>query len=248
MKLASLAMLIHQLMILAPAGLFAVSDWGNQIAHRQSGGQSIGFSEILYEFTSSSANNGSDLPGLQNVYGFNDPKANPSPHRRGRTKAVQWDIATGLVMLISRFVPIIAPIALAGCLSIKRLTPFTVGTLRTDTITFGFVLLGTILLVGGMLLFLPAAVLLTAQSPSTSGRKSRLEIEELNINHKGTNKPRRHEEKKTNAKAETLFTSPKPITLFFSSFAFTLFARETLPNYKKSRKKKARCKGRRITN
>ena len=61
-------------------------------------------------------------------------------------------------MLIGRFVPIIAPIALAGCLAVKKPTPFTAGTLRTDTLTFAFVLLGTIMLVGA-LLFLPAAVL-----------------------------------------------------------------------------------------
>ena len=69
-----------------------------------------------------------------------------------------WDIATGLVMLLSRFIPIIAPIAIAGSLAGKKPTPYTVGTLRTDTVTFGFVLLGTVLLVGA-LLFLPAAVL-----------------------------------------------------------------------------------------
>ena len=61
-------------------------------------------------------------------------------------------------MLFSRFMPIIAPLALAASLAAKKPTPFTVGTLRTDTFTFGFVLLGTILLVGA-LLFLPAAVL-----------------------------------------------------------------------------------------
>ena len=61
-------------------------------------------------------------------------------------------------MLIGRFMPIIAPIALAASLAAKKPTPFTAGTLRTDTVTFGFVLLGTILLVGA-LLFLPAAVL-----------------------------------------------------------------------------------------
>jgi K+-transporting ATPase ATPase A chain len=54
--------------------------------------------------------------------------------------------------------PIIAPVALAGGLAAKKMTPFTAGTMRTDTLTFAFVLLGTILLVGA-LLFLPAAVL-----------------------------------------------------------------------------------------
>jgi potassium-transporting ATPase potassium-binding subunit len=61
-------------------------------------------------------------------------------------------------MLLSRFIPIVAPLALAGGLAAKKPTPFTAGTLRTDTITFGFVLLGTVILIGA-LLFLPAAVL-----------------------------------------------------------------------------------------
>ena len=70
-------------------------------------------------------------------------------------------------MLISRFVPIIAPIAFAGSLAAKKPTPITVGTLRTDSITFGFVLLGTILLVGA-LLFLPVAA--SGRSRSTLDR------------------------------------------------------------------------------
>jgi potassium-transporting ATPase potassium-binding subunit len=61
-------------------------------------------------------------------------------------------------MLFGRFIPIIAPLALAASLAAKKPTPFTAGTLRTDTLTFGFVILGTILLVGA-LLFMPAAVL-----------------------------------------------------------------------------------------
>jgi potassium-transporting ATPase potassium-binding subunit len=152
MKLASLALLAHPLLILIPTGLFVASDWGmkseaNPAAH--------GFSECLYEFTSASANNGSGMAGLGNVYGFNKASDNPSPPA---PYAVEWDIICGLVMLFGRFIPIIAPVAIAGSLASKRPTPYTVGTLRTDTITFGFVLLGTILLVGA-LLFLPAAVL-----------------------------------------------------------------------------------------
>jgi K+-transporting ATPase ATPase A chain len=61
-------------------------------------------------------------------------------------------------MIISRFIPIIAPLAIAGSLAAKKPTPITVGTMRTDSVTFGCVLLGTIVLVGA-LLFLPAAVL-----------------------------------------------------------------------------------------
>ena len=82
-------------------------------------------------------------------------------HQRSPEKdifASYWDIACGLVMLISRYVPIIAPIALAASLAAKKPTPFTAGTLRTDTVTFGLLLMGTVLLLGA-LTFLPAAVL-----------------------------------------------------------------------------------------
>jgi K+-transporting ATPase ATPase A chain len=152
MKLAALALLIHPLMILAPTGLFAATDWGIKA---ESNPGAHGFSQILYQFTSSSANNGSGFEGLGDTWGFNKPEDNPSPPA---PYSRPLDIVTALVMLISRFVPIIAPIAFAGSLAVKKPTPATVGTLRTDTITFGFVLLGTILLIGA-LLFLPVAAL-----------------------------------------------------------------------------------------
>jgi potassium-transporting ATPase potassium-binding subunit len=152
MKLAMLALLIHPLMILGPTGLFTALDWGAKSTNNPG---PHGFSEVLYEFSSASANNGSEFGGLQQTWGFNKAEDNPSPPA---PYARHWDIACGLVMLISRFVPIIAPMAIAGSLAAKKPTPFTAGTMRTDTLTFGFVLLGTILLVGA-LLFLPAAVL-----------------------------------------------------------------------------------------
>lgn len=148
MKLAMLALLIHPLMILGPTGLFTALNWGAKSTNNPG---PHGFSEILYEFSSASANNGSGFEGLADTYGPADNVA-PPPY------AWHFDIACGLVMLISRFVPIIAPLAFAGSLASKKQTPFTVGTLRTDTLTFGFVLFGTIVLVGA-LLFLPAAVL-----------------------------------------------------------------------------------------
>ncbi len=152
MKLAALALLIHPLMILAPTGLFAATDWGIKA---ESNPGAHGFSQVLYQFTSSSANNGSGFEGLGDTWGFNNPDDNPSPPA---PTSRQLDIATALVMLFSRFVPIIAPIAFAASLAAKKPTPVTLGTLRTDTITFGFVLLGTILLIGA-LLFLPVAAL-----------------------------------------------------------------------------------------
>ncbi|MFI4937206.1 MAG: potassium-transporting ATPase subunit KdpA [Candidatus Berkiellales bacterium] len=147
-KLAIIALLVHPFMILLPTGLFAATDWGlkaisNPGAH--------GFSQMLYQFSSASANNGSAFDGLGVVSGFwNNP--NPAP------EAIFWDIATGLVIIFSRFIPIIAPIAMAAFLGQKKSSPFGLGTLRIDTTTFGCLLLGTILIVGG-LLFLPVAVL-----------------------------------------------------------------------------------------
>ncbi len=154
MKLAMLALLIHPLLILAPTGLAAVSDWGTGATNNPG---PHGLSEMLYEFTSASANNGSGFEGLADTVGTQADFANPEKADANR-RAVVWDIATGLVMILGRFVPIIAPIALAASLAAKKRTPFTAGTLRTDTVTFGLVLLGTVVLVGA-LLFLPVAAL-----------------------------------------------------------------------------------------
>jgi K+-transporting ATPase ATPase A chain len=152
MKLAMIALLIHPLLILAPTGLFAALDWGRQ---SESNPGAHGLSQVLYEFSSASSGNGSGFEGLGDTWGFNRPADNlnaPAP------VSPQWDVAAGLVMLLGRFVPIIAMVALAGGLSAKLPTPFTVGTMRTDTVTFGFIVLGAVLLLGA-LLFLPAAVL-----------------------------------------------------------------------------------------
>jgi K+-transporting ATPase ATPase A chain len=152
MKLAALALLIHPLMILLPTGVFVATDWGMKA---MSNPGAHGFSQVLYQFTSSSANNGSGFEGLGDTWGFNKPEDNPSAPA---PESPYLDIVAGMVMLISRFVPIIAPVALAGSLALKKTTPFTVGTLRTDSIMFGVFLLGTIMLVGA-LLFMPALML-----------------------------------------------------------------------------------------
>jgi K+-transporting ATPase ATPase A chain len=148
LKLAVLALLVHPVLILSATGLFAALGWGGKSTTNPG---PHGLSQVLYEFSSASANNGSEFGGLQQTWGFN---ANPSP----APYSPQWDVATGLVMLLGRFLPIIAPLAFAASLAAKKPTPCTAGTLRTDTLTFGLFLLGTILLVGA-LLFLPAAML-----------------------------------------------------------------------------------------
>jgi K+-transporting ATPase ATPase A chain len=148
MKLAMFALLVHPFLILVPTALFAVLPWSKESTTNPGG---HGFSQIIYEFSSASANNGSEFAGLQQTYG-NADNPNPAPY------ALHWDVATGVVMLLSRFLPLIAALALAGGLAVKKPTPHTVGTLRTDTVTFACVLLGTVLLLGA-LLFLPAAML-----------------------------------------------------------------------------------------
>jgi K+-transporting ATPase ATPase A chain len=147
-KLAIVALLVHPFLILMPTGLFAATSWGLQAVSNPG---AHGFSQMLYQFSSSAANNGSAFDGLGVAYGFaNNP--NPAP------TAIAWDIASGLVMLFGRYLPIIAPIAMAASLGAKKSSPFGLGTLRTDTVTFGVLLLGTILIIGA-LLFLPVAVL-----------------------------------------------------------------------------------------
>jgi K+-transporting ATPase ATPase A chain len=148
MKLAMIALLVHPILILGPTGLFSATDWGTK-AENNPGAH--GFSEITYQFSSASANNGSAFDGLSTTYGLNS-NPNPAP------TAVQWDTATGLVMLFSRYLPIVAPIAMAAYLGRKKPAPATLGTMRDNTATFGFLLLGTILIVGA-LLFLPVAAL-----------------------------------------------------------------------------------------
>ena len=147
-KLAMIALLIHPLVILMPAGLFAATNWG---VKAESNPGAHGFSQIVYQFSSDSANNGSAFDGLGVTYGLNN-NTSPAP------EAVPWDLGAALVIMLGRFIPIFAPIAMAGFLGMKKSTPFGLGTLRDDTFTFGCLLLGTIVIVGA-LLFLPVAAL-----------------------------------------------------------------------------------------
>jgi K+-transporting ATPase ATPase A chain len=136
MKLAILTVVIHGFFILVGTALFAATPWGQ---HTVGNWGPHGFSEILYEFSSAGANNGSGFAGLGN-------------------NTVPWNVATGLVMLLNRYIPIILPLAIGGSLSAKRTTAQSAGTLSVQDTTFGVVLGATILLVGA-LTFFPAAAL-----------------------------------------------------------------------------------------
>jgi K+-transporting ATPase ATPase A chain len=143
MKLASLALLWHPLSILVGTAI-ACYIWatttnpGTALGWLKNPGPH-GFSEMLYEFTSATANNGSGFEGL----GDNTPF---------------WNIATGLAMLLARYIPIIAPLALAGSLAAKTAAPETAGSLRADSGIFGFTLWSVVVILG-LLMFMPVAVL-----------------------------------------------------------------------------------------
>jgi K+-transporting ATPase ATPase A chain len=135
-KLATIALLSHPLFILGGTAVFACAQWGADTLNNPG---SHGLSEIIYEFSSAAANNGSGFEGL-------------------RDNTIAWNIATGVIMLLARFIPIIAPLAIVGSLAAKRATPESAGTFQVDTWMFGVILAGVVLIVGA-LLFLPLAVL-----------------------------------------------------------------------------------------
>ncbi|MED4754378.1 potassium-transporting ATPase subunit KdpA [Brevibacillus choshinensis] len=136
MKLIAIAILVHPLIILAPTAIALATDMGTDAISNPG---FHGISQVVYEFTSSAANNGSGFEGL----GDNTPF---------------WNISTGLVMLFGRYVSIIAMLAVAGSLIVKTPVPETMGTLRTDNKVFLVILLATVIIVGA-LTFLPVLVL-----------------------------------------------------------------------------------------
>ena len=147
-KIAAFIAILHPLLILAGTALasyFAANDtamgyWfnGNATGWLNNPGNH-GFSEMLYEFTSSSANNGSGFEGL----GDNNPF---------------WNITTGIVLLLGRFLPIIGPLAIAGLLANKKYIPESAGTLKTDTTIFGIMVFAVIAIIAA-LSFFPALAL-----------------------------------------------------------------------------------------
>ncbi|MFT4224408.1 potassium-transporting ATPase subunit KdpA [Dysgonomonas sp.] len=137
MKIAMIIALIHPFLILAGTAL--ATTFPDQGASTLNNPGFHGFSEILYEYTSSSANNGSGFEGLGD-------------------NTLWWNISTGIVLILSRFLPIIGPVTIAGLLAEKKFIPEGDGTLRTDTATFGTMVFAVILIIA-LLSFLPALAL-----------------------------------------------------------------------------------------
>jgi len=98
-----------------------------------------GFSEMLYEYSSANANNGSGFEGL----GDNN---------------IFWNVTTGIVLILGRYLPIIGPIAIVGLLANKKYIPASPGTLRTDSLTFAAMTIAVIVIVTALSFFPPMAL------------------------------------------------------------------------------------------
>ncbi|MGE8035333.1 potassium-transporting ATPase subunit KdpA [Lysinibacillus sp. KCTC 33748] len=136
MKLIALCILIHPAIILLFSALAVTTTAGvagitNPGAH--------GLSQVLYEFASASANNGSGFEGLADNSTF-------------------WNVTTGLAMFFGRYLTIIIQLAIASLLAKKMFHSDSVGTLKTDNTIFTFLLVAIVLMIGA-LTFLPALAL-----------------------------------------------------------------------------------------
>ena len=139
MKIASIVALLHPFLILTGTAVaaylfvhvpdFVVHEggWLNNHGYH-------GLSEMLYEFTSSAANNGSGFEGLHDNSWF-------------------WNFSCGIVMILGRYIPIIGQVAIAGLLAKKKQIPESAGTLRTDTATFGIMTFAVIFIVAALSFF-----------------------------------------------------------------------------------------------
>ena len=136
MKLTALAIIIHPLLILAFSALAVATSAG------RTGITNPGFhglSQVLYEFASSAANNGSGFEGLADNTCF-------------------WNMTTGIVMLLGRYLPIVIQLAIAGSLMKKNYINESAGTLRTSTVSFAVILVFVVYIFAA-LTFFPALAL-----------------------------------------------------------------------------------------
>jgi K+-transporting ATPase ATPase A chain len=138
-KIAALIAILHPLVILTGTAMAAKIHSGNRASGWLANPSYHGFSEMLYEFSSAAANNGSGFEGLGDATPF-------------------WNILCGVAMLFGRFIPIIGPLAIAGSLASKKYIPESAGTLKVESPAFVAVLLSVILIVAA-LSFFPALVL-----------------------------------------------------------------------------------------
>jgi K+-transporting ATPase ATPase A chain len=134
--LASVILLIHPIAVLIPAAITML------LPEDLRGISNPGFhglSQVVYEYASAAANNGSGFGGLGNG-------------------TIWWNLSASVSMLLGRYVPIVALILLADGMKLKQPVPQTDGTLRTDTGLFTGVT-WVVILILGVLTFLPVLAL-----------------------------------------------------------------------------------------
>ncbi|HEY9627922.1 MAG TPA: potassium-transporting ATPase subunit KdpA [Coleofasciculaceae cyanobacterium] len=131
-----LILLVHPITILIP-GAIALS-FPEQLAGISNPGFH-GLSQVIYEYASAAANNGSGFEGL----------ADSQPASTG----LWWNLSTCFSLLGGRYIPMIALLLLADSLFRKQPVPLTVGTLRTDTFLFTGVTAGVVLILGALTFF-----------------------------------------------------------------------------------------------
>jgi potassium-transporting ATPase potassium-binding subunit len=148
-KLVLVGTLYTALAVLVATAVAVATDLG-KVSIYNPGPQ--GFAESLYAYTSQGNNNGSAFAGYT---GYVQPNAPGNVGAFGITFA---DLAGGVMMLFARFVPLVAALAVAGSLAVKRQSPPSAGTFRTDTPTFVFLLVFVIVIVAA-LTFFPALLL-----------------------------------------------------------------------------------------
>jgi K+-transporting ATPase ATPase A chain len=148
-KLTLIGTLYTALAVLVATALAIATKWGAPSIFNT---RPQGFSETLYAYTSQGNNNGSAFAGYT---GFVQPNAPGNVGAFGITFA---DLLGGVTMLFARFVPMLAALAVAGSLAVKRVAPPGAGTFRTDTPTFVCLLIFVIVIVAA-LTFFPALLL-----------------------------------------------------------------------------------------
>jgi len=134
--LSSVILLVHPIAILIP-GAITMAFPGEFSGISNSGFH--GISQVIYEYASAAANNGSGFEGLGD-------------------NTLWWNLSTSVSLLLGRYVPIIALLLLADSMFRKQPVPETPGTLRTDTGLFTGITAGVILILGA-LTFLPVLAL-----------------------------------------------------------------------------------------
>lgn len=135
-QIITFLILVHPIIILVPSAISLVCEMGSSAI---TNGGFHGVSQVLYEYTSSAANNGSGFEGLGDGTTF-------------------WNITTGIVMFLGRYISMALMVVVGYSMYKKQSVSITSSTFKTDNLVFSFILFFIILIIGA-LTFLPALAL-----------------------------------------------------------------------------------------